>query len=348
MKAALLKAVREVTLEEIPVPEISDDDVLVEVKFCGICGTDVGSYKASGFLAPGTYMGHEFSGVLAKVGRNVKGWKVGDRIVSNPMNMCGECDACKHGFPNLCEHVMEGVIGCTVGSEPGGAFAKYVKVPIPERRLYHLPDEVSFEEGAMVEPLSVSLHSVRTSTFKVGDYTMVLGLGGIGLGVVAFLKSGGAGLIIATEVNEKRAALAKKLGADYVINPQKVSNLKEEVMKLTGGKGINQVFVCCTALPAFQGATDFLKPRGQVIMVGLITQEVPINIVDYNMGEFSLQGILVYSDEFGIVIDLLKKGALPAKQMATTIKLSEIVDKGFNKLLDPNCDEVKVLVAPDE
>jgi len=348
MKAALLKAIREITLEEIPVPEISDDDVLVEVKFCGICGTDISSYRAPGFFQPGTYIGHEFSGVLAKVGKNVKGWKVGERVVANPNYTCGECDACKHGFPNLCERMPAEGIGAVVGLKYAGAFAKYVRVPLPERRLYRLPDEVSFEEGALVEPLAVSLHAVKTSTFKVGDYTMVLGLGGIGLGVVAFLKSGGAGLIIATEVNEKRAALAKKLGADYVINPQKVSNLKEEVVKLTSGKGINQLFVCCAEPQVLQSATDFLKRRGQIIMIGLITQEVPINIVDYNMGEFSLQGILVYSDEFPIVLDLLKKGALPAKQMATTIKLSEIVDKGFNKLLDPNCDEVKVLVAPDE
>jgi len=345
MKAALLKAAKEIVLEEIPVPEISDEEALVEVKYCGICGTDVATYKVPEFFQPGTFLGHEFSGVIAKVGKNVKGFNVGDRVTATPMYQCGECDACKHGLPNLCERMMEG-IGCAVGTEYAGAFAKYVRVPIPEKRLYHLPDEVSFEEGALVEPLATSLHAVRISNFRTGDYAMVLGVGGIGLGVIAFLKHGGAGLIIATEISEKRIELAKKIGADYVVNPQRVSDLKAEILKLTDGKGVDQVFVCTPAPQAFQSAANLLKYRGQVVLIGLMTQEVPITPVNINMGELNIQGSLIYTDEYPIVLDLLKRGALPVKQMITSkIKLGDIVKKGFEKLIVPDCEEAKIIVS---
>jgi len=272
MKAARLKRARDIALEEIPVPEISDMEVLVEVKYCGICGTDLHAFQFPGFFPVGCFMGHEFSGVIAKVGNRVEGWKPGDRVIVLPGTQCGECWACQHGFLSLCERAME-AIGVSTDETMPGAFAKFVRVPIPQKRLYSLPGEVSFEEGALVEPLATSLHAVRISALRPGDYAMVLGAGGIGLGVIAFLKNAGAGLIIATEVNEKRAEAAKKLGADYVFNPQKVLNLKEEVLKLTNGLGVAQVFDCSGVAQAFQSATDFLRPRGQIVLVGILIRK---------------------------------------------------------------------------
>ena len=187
MKSLLLKGPGELVFEDVTVPEVSDDEVLVEVR----------------------------------------GWKVGDRVVANPMYICGECYACRHGRLSQCEHGAEKAIGAAAGLECAGAFTKYVRVPIPEKRLYRLPDEVSFEEGALVEPLACSLHAVRVSAFKVREHAMVLGAGMIGLGVIAYLKNAGAGLIIVTEINEKRAAVARKMGADYVFNPREVTDLKD-------------------------------------------------------------------------------------------------------------------------
>jgi len=346
MKAARLKGPREIALEEIPVPEISDMEVLVEVKYCAICGSDVHSFRGPGFVPDGAYMGHEFSGVIAKVGNKVEGWKPGDRVTVNPCYQCGECWACQHGFLSLCERMAEG-IGVSTDETMPGAFAKFVRVSIPQKRLYSIPDDLSFEEAALVEPLASSLHAVRISTFKPGDYTMVLGAGPIGLGVIAFLKSAGAGLIIATEVSEKRTELAKKLGADYVFNPQKFLNLREEVLKLTNGLGVAQVFDCSGVSQAFQSATNFLRPRGQVMLVGLIQKEVAIVPANWTVNEWGLQGSMCYTDEFPIVIDFLKRGALPAKEMITSkIKLSDIVEQGFNKLLKPGHAEIKILVSP--
>jgi 2-desacetyl-2-hydroxyethyl bacteriochlorophyllide A dehydrogenase len=347
MKAARLKGPKELILEEIPVPEIRDDEVLVEVKYCGICGTDVHCFEVPGIMPVGCFMGHEFSGVIAKVGNNVKGWQVGDRVVVFPSYYCGECYACRRGFSECCERLFES-IGVFTDKRMPGAFARFVRIPIPEKRLYYLPKEVSFEEGALVEPLATSLHAIRISAYRPGDPTMVLGAGTIGLGVIAFLKNAGAGLITVTEVNEKRTEVAKQLGADYVFNPQKVPNLKEEVLRLTYGLGVAQVFDCSGVPQAFRSALSFLRPRGQVILVGIIQKEVPIVPFDFNPGEFQLQGSMVYSDEFPIVIDLLKEGAIPAKKLITSkVKLSNIVEKGFNKLLQSGHAEIKILISPE-
>ena len=349
MKAALLKGPGELVLDEIPVPEISDDEVLVEVKYCGICGSDLHAIPEAILLPPGTYLGHEFSGVITKVGNDVAGWKVGDRVVANPMYMCGQCYACRHGNQIQCPLAMTHVIGCAAGLEHAGAFAKLVRVPIPEWRLHHLPDEVSFEEGALVEPLSCSLHAVRISNFRVGDDTMVLGAGMIGLGVIAHLKTAGAGIIIATETLETRAKLARKLGADYVFNPLEEPNLKEKVLELTGGKGIDVVFDCSGVPQAFKTATDFLRKGGQVLLMGIITRETPILPMNFNINEWELKGSLCYNtDEFPMVLEFLKKGVLPVKELITSkIRLSNIIKEGFDALAKPGNNEIKIIVEPD-
>ncbi len=269
MKALRLEGPGNIVLREIPVPKISDDEVLLEVKYCGICGSDLHMFYVPGTFT-GTYMGHEFSGVIAQVGSKVEGWQPGDRVAAKPTYQCGKCWACRHGFLPSCERQpAEAISGSTDENFPG-AFTKFVRVPIPNKRLFRLPEEVSFEEGALVEPLACSLHAIRMSTFKPEDQAMVLGAGPIGLGVIAFLKSAGAGLIVVTEVDGKRAEVAKKLGADYIFNPMKISNLREEVLKLTNGLGVSQVFECSGMPQAFQSTSDFLRPRGEVILVGVI------------------------------------------------------------------------------
>ncbi|GAH77749.1 unnamed protein product, partial [marine sediment metagenome] len=241
----------------------------IEVKWCGICGSDVHAVPEAILYPPGTYLGHEFSGVLAKVGKNVEGWKVGDRVTANPMYMCGKCEACRRGRESICEHGFEHAIAAAPGREHAGAFAKYIRIPLPEKRLHLLPDEVSFEEGALVEPLSVSLHAVRMSSLKPRQHTLVLGTGTIGLGVIAHLRNAGAGLIIATETIPKRIEVARKLGADYVFNPSEISDLKEKVFQLTSGKGVDIVFDCSGTPQAFRTATDFLKRGGEIVLVGV-------------------------------------------------------------------------------
>lgn len=351
MKAVLLKGPNQVVIEEVALPEISDDEVLVEVKYCGICGTDVHAISDCVLLPAGTYMGHEFSGVLTKVGKNVKGWRVGARVVVNPMYMCGECYGCRHGRQSICDHGFEHIIGAASGRKHSGAFAKLVRVSIPKWRLHHIPDNVSFEEGALVEPLACSLHAVRISALRVGDSAMVLGAGPIGLGVIIFLKHAGAGLIVTTETIEKRAILAKEFGADCVLNPLEVTNMNEKVLQLTKGRGVDVVFDCSGIPEVFQSATSFLRRGGQLLLVGMITREVPILPVNFSVNEWELRtSMCYYADEFPMVIDFLQRGVLPTSQIITSkIKLSDIIEKGFKLLRTTKGKdtEIKILVEPE-
>ena len=187
------------------------------------------------------------------MGRNVKGWKEGERVVANPLYICGECYGCQHG--RWCDHGIEKSLGCVPGLDNAGAFTKYVKVPVPELRLYRLPDTVSFEEAALVEPLACSLHAVRISAFRAREKTMVLGAGMIGLGVIAHLKSAGAGLIVVTETMPNRIEMAKKLGADVVeaysagsqpsgiVNPKAITAMKEAGINISshGSNGFDDL-----------------------------------------------------------------------------------------------------------
>lgn len=349
MKAALLEGPGIVVVNEVPVPEICDDEVLVEVKYCGICGSDVHTIPDCGLYPAGTYMGHEVAGVLKKVGHNVKGWQSGDRVVVNPLYVCGECYGCRHGRLSQCDHGVEHFIGCRPGLEHAGGFARFVRVSVPQERLFHLPDEVSFEEGVLVEPLAVSLHAIRMSAFTPRGYVMVMGAGMIGLGVIAHLRSAGAGLIIATETNDSRIKLAKEFGADHVFNPQSTADLRERILELTEGNGVDVVFECSGVSQAFRSATKFVRRGGQVLLVGQITQEVPIIPCDFTLNELQLQGICCYyAEEFPMVVEFLKRGVSPVSKLITSkIKLSDIVERGFEVLLKPDNDEIKILVEPD-
>ena len=368
MKAALLKVAGrgpegpgEIMIEEVPVPEISDDEALMEVKYCGICGTDLASYLGS-FYEPGTYMGHEYSGVLVKVGKNVKGFKVGDRVVGECLYACGDCYGCRHGRgPALCDEVWVRTTGDTPGLEHAGAFANFMRIPDPKHILHILPGELSFEEGALVEPLAACIHAVRISDFRVGDSTMVVGTGPIGLMVISVLRYAGAGLIIATEVNERRCAMAKKMGADYVFNPRKEPNLKEKVRELTKGLGVDVAFNCSRSREALQsiwghvGAghpfeRGFLRDGGQIMAVAYIPEEVEFLPVTFVIREYELKGTDAwYADEFPISIELLRKHIFPYKELITRkIKLSNIVKEGFEVLTSPDHKEIKILVEPDE
>jgi (R,R)-butanediol dehydrogenase/meso-butanediol dehydrogenase/diacetyl reductase len=208
---------------------------------------------------------------------------------------------------------------------------------------------VSFEEGTLVEPLACSLHAIRKSTLKLGDKAAVLGCGTMGLGVIAHLKNLGASLIIATEINERRTEVAGKLGADWVFNPQKMPNITERIMELTEGVGVDVVFDASGVPQAFRSAASFLRPGGQVVLLGIITDEVPIAPISFNIGEKSLQGsIECVDEEYPMVIDFLKKGVSPVKEMITSkIKLSDIAEDGFYRLIKPGCDEIKIIVEPD-
>ncbi|RLE79903.1 MAG: alcohol dehydrogenase, partial [Thermoprotei archaeon] len=232
MKAAVLKGPYDINVTDTERPEIGDDQVLIRVKRCGICGSDIHAYKGKhpDFIIP-IIPGHEFSGVIEEVGSSVKRVKEGDRVVVEPLKVCGKCYYCRRGAYNKCTNLK------VLGAQVNGAFAEYIAVD--ERWVYRLPDNVSFEEGAMVEPLAVAVHAVKRAN-HIGNNVLVLGSGTIGLLLAQVLKIYGASEVIVTDIKDWKLNLAKEFGA-ITVNPLK-DDLKEAIDRVTGGIGVDSSF----------------------------------------------------------------------------------------------------------
>lgn len=225
----------------VPIPSITPDQVLVEIKYCGICGTDhslyywneaiAGFYK---FNFP-TIFGHEFSGVVSQIGEQVKGINVGDRVTVNPIVECGQCSYCAQGYVNICDDRK------FLGIDYNGGFAQFI--PVKAQSIIRLSDNVSFKAGAVIEPLCVAIHAIERVRPEFGDSALIMGPGAIGLLMVLILKSLGISPIIVsgTSADKDRLNLAKTLGADVIINSDEQDSV-EMVRDITGGRGADVVY----------------------------------------------------------------------------------------------------------
>jgi (R,R)-butanediol dehydrogenase / meso-butanediol dehydrogenase / diacetyl reductase len=351
MKAAVFTDIETLEIQEKDIPRAEPGQAVVKIERCGICGSDLHGYGHGTmygvFYSPGVVMGHECSGVVAEVGEGVEDINVGDRVVIQPNGPCQTCDACLAGKSSLCANLISYVIGLTPAYD--GAFAEYALVPKAAQMLLKLPDNVSFEEGALVEPLAVSLHGVRQSRFKPGDSTLVLGAGPIGLGVIQFLKLGGAGRIIVLEVSPERSALAREMGADVILNPQQDGEdaMMMEFHDLTGGLGVDVVYECVGVPWSFQNALNFMKPGGQVMILGVTMDPTPIDPAMFILKETEMKGCFGSTPlEFKMTLDLLAQKKINTRLLVTeTIALEDIQEKGFQRLLKKK-DAIKIMVKP--
>ncbi len=234
MKALLLSEYKKLSVVDMPTPEFGDDEVLVRVKACGICGSDIHGYDGStGRRIPPLVMGHEAAGVIERAGRAVEGFKPGDRVTFDSTVSCGKCDFCRSGNINLCDNRT--VLGVSCGDyRRHGAFAEYVSVPA--RILYKLPDTLPFERAALIEAVSIAVHAVSRYVPKADDTVVVVGSGMIGVLVIQVLREKGCRSIVAVDLDEQKLALAKRMGATHTLNP-KAGDVPAAVRQLTGGKG---------------------------------------------------------------------------------------------------------------
>ncbi|MHC0039061.1 galactitol-1-phosphate 5-dehydrogenase [Pseudoneobacillus sp. C159] len=210
MKAVKLYEPGNLKVEEVEVPDILENEVLVEVKAVGVCGSDIPRALYKGAYYQGLTLGHEFSGVITKIGKSVEEWKVGDRVTVAPLVPCMTCDQCQRGEYSLCSDYNY------YGSRTDGAMAKYIKVN--PKNLVQLPDNVSFEAGAMVDPAANAVHGLWAGNLKKGDKVAVFGLGAIGLFAVQLSKIFGASQVVAVDIHDEKLQLAEELGADITIN----------------------------------------------------------------------------------------------------------------------------------
>ena len=351
MKAARWHQKKDIRVEDIKEPSPKKGEVKIAVKYCGICGSDLHEYVAGPVLIPTKphpltgrdasepiTLGHEFSGEIVEVGEGVKKWKVGDRVVADACIYCGECPMCKEGAYNLCPQ-----LGFN-GLSTDGAFAEYVVVP--EYQLYKLPDSVTFEEGALMEPLAVSVHGFRQSGAKVGDSVLVVGAGPIGIGVIQAAKAAGARLVIVVEILDTRKKFAKEFGADVVIDPTK-EDVIETVKSLTDGIGVDVSIECVGAQTTLETAINTVRPGGTAVTVGIFEKPSCINYNSIVLAEKKIVGSCAYRGDFKWTIQLVKQGKINARGMITKkITLDNIVPEGFDELVHHRNEHLKIIVSP--
>jgi L-iditol 2-dehydrogenase len=343
MQAVLLKAYKVLELTEMSAPEPGPGDLLVKVRACGICGSDVHGYDGStGRRIPPIVMGHEAAGEVVSVGAAVKGFRPGDRVTFDSTVYCGECHFCRRGEINLCDHRR--VLGVSCGEyRQHGALAEYVVVP--ERIAYPLPAGLAYEHAAMVEPVSIALHAVNRTPVRLGDTAVVLGAGMIGLLVVQALRQAGCARVIAVDVDDFKLNLAKKLGADIGLNPN-AGNVVEEVQKLTGGRGADIAIEAVGATVSVQMAIACLRKGGALTLVGNLAPKIELPLQTVVTRELILNGSCASSGEYPACLDLMAQGRIQVEPLISVrIPLAEC-PAWFARLYAKEPGLMKVIVQP--
>jgi L-iditol 2-dehydrogenase len=343
MKALVLQEYKQFAYTDVPDPEMKADEVVVRVKNCGICGSDIhGMDGSSGRRIPPLVMGHEASGIIASVGERVSGWQVGDRVTFDSTVYCGECYFCRRGEINLCENRQ--VLGVSTGDyRRHGAFAEYVVVP--SRILYRLPDSVTFEQGAFVEPVSIAVHAIERTPIHIGDTAVVVGSGMIGLLVLQVLRAAGCGQVLAVDVNPARLDLAVKLGADEGLRSDQV-DVPAAVKERTNGRGADVVLEVVGISPTVKLAIDCARKGGQVTLVGNLAPNVDFPLQAVVTREITLHGSCSSQGEYDACLDLIARGKINVDAiLSATAPLAEGAT-WFKRLYDGEPGLFKVMLQP--
>jgi len=342
MQALILAEYEHFEVLEAPQPEIEPDEVLLEVRACGICGSDVhGMDGSTGRRRPPIIMGHEAAGVIAQVGQEVEGWAAGDRVTFDSTIYCGKCRFCRDGQINLCDNRRVFGVSCD-DYRRDGAFAEYVAAP--QRVLHRLPDTVSFRHAAMVEPLSVALHAVNRTKILPGDTAVVIGAGVIGLLAVQVLRRTGC-RIIAVDLDQGRLELAGKLGAHESLLSD-AADVPAEVFQQTGGRGADIALEAVGISPTVQTAVACVRKGGQVTLVGNLAPQVDLPLQAVVTRQLALGGSCASSGEYPACLDMLARGDVEVEAMiSATAPLAEGPD-WFRQLYEGNRGLVKVILQP--
>lgn len=343
MKALTLTAYNQFEFSDAPQPEIAENEVLIKVKACGICGSDIhGMDGSSGRRIPPIIMGHEAAGEIAEVGSGVTEWKQGDRVTFDSTVYCGECESCKNGQINLCPE--RNVLGVSCDDyRRHGAFAEYVKVP--QHILYAIPDDVSYDHAAFAEPISIALHGVNRVPLKKGDSAVVIGAGLIGLLVVQALKAKGAGTVVAVDIDEKRLALAKELGADATLISG--DDVPAQVAEIVGNPdGADVALEVVGFGPTIQLAINSVRKGGSIGCVGNLKAEVPFPLQAVVTRELSVFGSCASAGEYGEAVEAVASGAIKVEPLiSATADLAE-GGEWFHKLHRNEDGLMKVILKP--
>jgi 2-desacetyl-2-hydroxyethyl bacteriochlorophyllide A dehydrogenase len=347
MRAAVWTAPERLTLVDREYPVAGPGQAVIEVAACGICGSDLHSFREGLAVEPGGVLGHEFCGRVVAA-PEVPGVRIGDRVAVRPLIPCGDCDRCAADELQLCEGAREYDIG--YGSP--GALAERVLVPraVVGQTMFALPATVDDAAGALVEPMAVALHAVGAAEVESNVVALVLGAGTIGLGVIRFLNLAGVTRVVVAEPSRRRRDRALDLGADTGIDPD-AEDVTEKMRRLTGpgphglGARVDVVFECAGSPAALANALKCARPGGTVVLGGIYARAIPARLDIVVTKELRLRGTAAYADEFSAVISHLSSGALQAADFVSHTFSLEDVDSAFRVQMNPE-QSLKVQVRP--
>ncbi|MHA1793519.1 MAG: zinc-dependent alcohol dehydrogenase [Promethearchaeota archaeon] len=344
MKAAVFKDIRKVELEEIPVPEINDDEILVKIDAALTCGTDVktfkrGPKKKTPYSQAIHVFGHEYAGTIEAVGKNVKNFKPGERITSANSAPCNKCFYCKNSQFSLCENL----------TWLWGTFAEYIKVPsaIVEKNTLKIPDNVDSEIVALTEPLACVLHGIERTGIKIGDVIVINGAGPIGLMYVVLAKMKGAH-VISTDLSENRLEFAKKLGADEIIQVKDGVDIIDEVRKRTeDNRGVDVAIEAVGIPQVWENTIKMVRKGGIVNLFGGCPSGTSISIDTslIHYGEVQVKGVFHHTPLYiKKAFNLLVSGEFPGKEFITEKMPLEKVNEALEKII--NQEGIKIALIP--
>jgi (R,R)-butanediol dehydrogenase/meso-butanediol dehydrogenase/diacetyl reductase len=352
VRAARFHGKADIRVEDVDVPVVKTaDDVLVEVLFCGICGTDLHEYSVGPIVTPTSphpltgvtipqTLGHEFSARVVETGGDVTDVAVGDRVAIMPAIVCGRCHFCRRGLGHLCVK-----FACTGLSAETGGLAQFAL--LKDYQVSTLPDDVSDLAGAVVEPASVAAYGIDRAGVRGGDVVLVTGAGPIGILSAMYASAVGAATVVIAEPNPNRAGLARAMDIGPVLDPTS-GELEAYLADLTNGIGVDVTAECSGSTPGLTTALASTRRRGAVVQTGLHTRPATLDAMMLSEKDVSLIGSWCYLiTDWPRIIRLIASGKYPVEKVVTAqIPLEDVVARGFDVLVDPRGDQLKVLASP--
>ena len=349
MKAAVFHGAKDIRVEQIAEPgDLGPGDVRLKPHYCGICGTDLHEYAMGPIVIPSKphalngsdlpqVLGHEFSAEILEVGSQVKNLAVGDRVSVMPLLFCGNCYYCRRGLNHLCQSMA-----CVGLSFQWGGIAEQAVVPATHVNKLH--DNMSMRAGALVEPTAVAAYGVDRAGVRPGDTVLITGAGPIGALASIYAEHLGAQVFV-SEINPHRQKMMESLGIATLLDPSK-TDVVEEIKAATGGIGVDQVIECSGNERALQTALSAVRKHGTISQTGLHTKPAAIDPMILSEHDISLIGTWCYPvTDWPRIIDLIGRVGLPVEKVVTKdIDIEDIVNDGFETLLSPTGDQVKVLI----